>query len=361
MMQPAMSTALPVLRPDLIGPQAPPAPDHARRPGHLLDSHGRRIQDVRLSLTDRCNFRCVYCMEPGDRFLPKMELLDLDEYIRLVDVLRALGIRTIRLTGGEPTLYPKLDQLIEAIGRRDFDDVAMTTNGSRLELDQLESWRRTGLRRLTFSLDTLREDRMTSITRSRTSVADVIHAINLAKVAGYPRPKVNAVIIRGINDDEVGDFAQLARDEDLDVRFIEFMPLDSNRAWNRTHVVDADEMIASIERRFALQPDTGCSPHSTSMNWTFADGAPGRIGMIAPVSRPFCGACNRLRITAEGRIRPCLFSHDEWDVRSLLRSDADDETIAAAIVDMAWTKQAGHGIGHTDFVQPERTMSAIGG
>ena len=361
MMQPAMSTALPVLRPDLVGPQAPPAPDHARRAGHLLDSHGRRIQDVRLSLTDRCNFRCVYCMEPGDRFLPKMELLDLNEYIRLVDVLHALGIRTIRLTGGEPTLYPQLDQLIDAIGRRDFDDLAMTTNGSLLDLDQLESWRRNGLRRLTFSLDTLREKRMASITRSRTSVADVIHAINLAKVAGYPRPKVNAVIIRGINDDEVADFAQFARDEDLDVRFIEFMPLDSNRAWNRSHVVDADEMIDAIQQRFPLQPETEITPHSTSMNWTFADGAPGRIGMIAPVSRPFCGACNRLRITAEGRVRPCLFSHDEWDIRTLLRNNSSDADVAAAIVDMAWTKQAGHGIGKADFSQPERTMSAIGG
>ena len=300
-------------------------------------------------------------MEPDDRFLPKMELLDLDEYIRLVDVLLELGIRTIRLTGGEPTLYPKLDQLIEAIGQRGLDDVAMTTNGSLLGLEQLETWRRNGLRRLTFSLDTLREERMASITRSRTTVADVIRGINLARVAGYPRPKVNAVIIRGINDDEVGDFAQLARDEDLDVRFIEFMPLDSSRAWNRTHVVDATEMVDSIEQRFDLQPETELTPHSTSMNWTFADGAPGRIGMIAPVSRPFCGECNRLRITAEGRIRPCLFSHDEWDVRSLLRSDADDATIAAAIVDMAWTKQAGHGIGASDFNQPARTMSAIGG
>jgi cyclic pyranopterin phosphate synthase len=361
MMQATMSTALPVLRPDLKGPQAPIAPVHARRPGHLLDSHGRRIQDVRLSITDRCNFRCVYCMEPDDRFLPKMELLELDEYIRLVDILLELGIRTIRLTGGEPTLYPKLDELIEAIGQRGLDDVAMTTNGSLLELDRLELWRQSGLRRLTFSLDTLREERMASITRSRTSVADVLKAINLAKVAGYPRPKVNAVIIRGINDDEVAEFAQLARDEDLDIRFIEFMPLDSSRAWDRTHVVDADEMISSIEHRFPLKPEAEHTPHSTSMNWTFADGAPGRIGMIAPVSRPFCGACNRLRITAEGRIRPCLFSHDEWDIRSLLRDGSDDAAVAAGIIDMVWTKQAGHGIGKADFSQPARTMSSIGG
>ena len=356
-----MTTALPVLRPDLDPPRAPRAPERAHRPGHLLDSHGRRIQDVRLSITDRCNFRCVYCMEPGDRFLPKMELLDLDEYLRLVDVLIELGIRTLRLTGGEPTLYPQLDELIEGIGHRDLDDVAMTTNGSQLDPQRLAHWRTHGLRRLTFSLDTLREDRMADITRSRTTVAHVLEAIEQAREAGYPRPKINAVILRGVNDDEVPEFAALARSHDLDVRFIEFMPLDSNRAWNRDHVVDADEMLASIQQRFQLRSEAGTAPHSTSMNWTFADGAPGRIGMIAPVSRPFCGACNRRRITAEGRIRPCLFSHEEWDIRTMLRENQDDADIAAAIVDMAWTKQAGHGIDRADFVQPQRTMSAIGG
>ena len=360
-MHPTMSTALPVLRPDLQPPRPPRAPERARRPGHLLDSHGRRIQDARISLTDRCNFRCVYCMEPDDRFLPKMELLDLDEYTRLVDVLIELGIRTIRLTGGEPTLYPQLDELIELIGRKGLDDLAMTTNGSLLDPDRLSHWRRSGLRRLTFSLDTLREDRMAEITRSRTTVQQVLDAIEQARNAGFPRPKVNAVVIRGINDDEVADFAELARQRDLDMRFIEFMPLDSNRAWNRGHVVDADEMLDAIRDRYELRSDSTAGPHSTSMNWTFADGAPGRIGMIAPVSRPFCGACNRLRITAEGRVRPCLFSHEEWDIRSLLRDGSDDESIAAAIVDMAWTKQAGHGIDRSDFIQPERTMSAIGG
>ena len=202
---------------------------------------------------------------------------------------------------------------------------------------------------------------MSEITRSRTTVQQVLNGIEQTRAAGFPRPKVNAVIMRGINDDEVVDFVDLARARDLDMRFIEFMPLDSSRAWNRDHVVDADEMLAAIEQRFQLQADANTGPHSTSMNWTFADGAPGRIGMIAPVSRPFCGACNRLRITAEGRIRPCLFSHEEWDIRSLLRNGSDDESIAAEIVDMVWTKQAGHGIDRTDFVQPERTMSAIGG
>ncbi len=354
-----MATMLPILTPGLQAP--PPAPDQARKAGRLVDSHGRCIQDVRLSITDRCNFRCIYCMEPGDRFLPKMELLSLDEYIRLVGVLLELGIRTLRITGGEPTLYPELDALIDHVGQLDLDDIAMTTNGSNMDLGRLEQWRSAGLRRITFSLDTLREERMKSITRSTTTVQDVLGATRLAREAGYPRPKVNAVIIRGVNDDELVDFAQLARDEDLDVRFIEFMPLDSGRAWNRDHVVDANEMLLDIEQHFTLKAENGDNPHSTSMNWTFADGAPGRVGMIAPVSRPFCGACNRLRVTAEGRIRPCLFSHEEWDIRSLLRSGSTNEVIAEAIVDMAWTKQAGHGIGQTDFVQPERTMSAIGG
>ena len=354
-----MATTLPILTPGQQPP--PPAPDRARSPGRLLDSHGRCIQDVRLSITDRCNFRCIYCMEPGDRFLPKMELLTLDEYTRLVSILLELGIRTLRITGGEPTLYPELDTLIERIGKLDLDDIAMTTNGSNLDLQRLELWRSAGLRRITFSLDTLREERMRTITRSKTSVQDVLGATRLAREAGFPRPKVNAVIIRGINDDEVVDFAGLARDEDLDVRFIEFMPLDSSRAWNRDHVVDADEMLRNIQDQYELKSHENANPHSTSMNWTFADDAPGRIGMIAPVSRPFCGACNRLRITAEGRIRPCLFSHEEWDIRSMLRSGSSNEAVARAIVDMAWTKQAGHGIGQTDFVQPERTMSAIGG
>ena len=354
-----MATTLPILTPGLQAP--PPAPDQARKAGRLVDSHGRCIQDVRLSITDRCNFRCIYCMEPGDRFLPKMELLSLDEYIRLVGVLLELGIRTLRITGGEPTLYPELDALIDHVGQLDLDDIAMTTNGSNMDLGRLEQWRSAGLRRITFSLDTLREERMKSITRSTTTVQDVLGATRLAREAGYPRPKVNAVIIRGVNDAELVDFAQLARDEDLDVRFIEFMPLDSGRAWNRDHVVDANEMLLDIEQHFTLKAENGDNPHSTSMNWTFADGAPGRVGMIAPVSRPFCGACNRLRVTAEGRIRPCLFSHEEWDIRSLLRSGSTNKDIANAIVDMAWTKQAGHGIGGNDFVQPERTMSAIGG
>ncbi len=356
-----MGFTLPVLRPDLDPLRPDQAPARARHEGRLIDSHGRQIRDVRLSITDRCNFRCVYCMEPEDRFLPKMELLDLDEYLRLVDILVDLGIRTLRLTGGEPTLYPRLDELIEGVGGRDLDDIAMTTNGSLLDRSRLERWLDDGLRRLTFSLDTLREDQMKTITRSRTTVSHVLESIELARSAGFPRPKVNAVIIRGINDDEVGDFAELARIMDLDVRFIEFMPLDSNRAWNRDHVVDADEMIAAIRARFELRDDPNAPAHSTSTNWTFADGAAGRIGMIAPVSRPFCGACNRLRVTAEGRIRPCLFSHEEWDVRSLLRGDEDDRAIGDAIVDMVWTKQAGHGIDQADFTQPERTMSAIGG
>ena len=339
----------------------PPAPATVRNSGWLVDSHGRRIRDLRLSVTDRCNFRCVYCLEPDVRFLPKMELLTLAEYLRVVRLMQGLGIEKVRLTGGEPTLYPHLDDLIEALGGAGLRDLAMTTNGSLVDADRAAAWRVKGLRRLTVSLDTLREDRMVSLTRSRTSAASVLEAVTAARDAGLEPVKVNCVVIRGFNDDEVADFADLARALAVTVRLIEFMPLDAGHRWNRRHVVGADEMLAAIEARHVLVPLEPAHPSSTSSTWAFADGAPGRIGIIAPVTRPFCGACNRLRITSEGMVRPCLFSRDEWDLRPLLRGDADDAAITAFIADSTWTKQAGHGIGAEDFVQPQRTMSAIGG
>ena len=344
-----------------LGPPPPPATPGQRLAGDLRDTHGRVITDLRLSVTDRCNFRCIYCLEPDVRFLPKQELLHREEYLRIITACRNLGVRTLRLTGGEPTLYPELDDLIADIGRLELDDVAMTTNGWALDADRARDWRRAGLRRLTFSLDTLREDRMREITRSRTTVAAVLKAVATAREAGFPRPKVNMVVMRGTNDDEVADFASLARQEDLDIRFIEFMPLDSAREWGRQVVFTADETRAAIESRWPLEPLDEPNPHSTSVNWRFADDAPGKLGFIAPVSRPFCGACNRLRITAEGKIRPCLFSHDEWDLKPLLRRNEPMARLEHFLIDAAWNKQPGHGIGQDGFQQPERSMSAIGG
>jgi cyclic pyranopterin phosphate synthase len=333
----------------------------AVRPGRLIDAHGRVIHDLRLSVTDRCNFRCVYCMDPDFRYMPKRELLSRAEYLRVVRACVGLGIRKVRVTGGEPTLYPELDALLTELGRAGLDDLAMTTNGSLLTAGAARRWRRAGLDRITLSLDSLRPERVAAITRTRSTPQGVVDAIAAARDAGLEPIKVNAVVMRGINDDEVADFADFARQQAIDMRLIEFMPLDSSRAWTPGDVVTAAEMLESIRRRHTLRPLPGDDPSSTSLNFAFADGAPGQIGIIAPVSRPFCGACSRLRVTADGKVRPCLFSAAEWDLRPLLRGGADEQTLARFIVDAVWTKQAGHGIGTSRYVPASRSMSAIGG
>ncbi len=343
------------------GRTPPDAPARARQPGRLLDSHGRTIRDLRLSITDRCNYRCVYCMDPDFRYRPKQALLSLEHYVTMARVGASVGIEKLRITGGEPTLYPQLTELIRELGAIGFADLAMTTNGSLLDRMPLEQWRHDGLDRLTLSLDSLKPERVAAITRTATSPQTVIAAIRLARNAGFDPIKVNAVVMRGVNDDEIADFADFAREHAIDMRLIEFMPLDSSHAWNRDSVVCADEMLKAIGDRYELVALNGADPSSTSVNFRFGDGAPGRIGIIAPVSRPFCGACSRLRITADGKVRPCLFSHEEWDLRALLRDGATDDQLAQFLIDSMWTKQAGHGIGTAQFTPPARTMSAIGG
>jgi cyclic pyranopterin phosphate synthase len=358
-----MSIGLPILRPDTtdVGRMPPAAPEKARRPGRLVDSHGRTIRDLRLSVTDRCNYRCVYCMDPDFRYMPKQELLSLEEYLTVARVGRSLGIRKLRITGGEPTLYTHLNELVAGVGAMGFDDIAMTTNGSLLDRMPLQQWRRDGLDRITLSLDSLRPERVAEITRSSASPDTMIAAIRLGKAAGFDPIKINAVVMRDYNDDELADFADFARRYAIDLRLIEFMPLDSSRAWTRETVVTADEMLAAIGQRHELVPVESRHRDSTSLNFRFADGAPGGIGIIASVSRPFCGACSRLRVTADGKVRPCLFSHEEWDLRALLRDGADDDDIRGFLADSMWTKQAGHGIGTAQFTSPARTMSGIGG
>lgn len=358
-----MSVLLPILRPDEDRPEAvpPEAPATAHRAGRLIDAHGRVIHDLRLSVTDRCNYRCTYCMDPGIRYLPKRNLLSLDEYLTVARVCQGLGIRKIRVTGGEPTLYPHLDDLLVGLGLLRFEDVAMTTNGSTMTAVDAARWGAAGLRRVTFSLDSLRPDRVGRITRSPATPQTVIGAIEAARAAALEPIKVNAVIIRGTNDDEIADFADFARAYRVRVRLIEFMPLDSSGAWDRSKVVPAAEMLQAIRLRHDLRPVAGERPDSTSCNFSFADGAPGGIGLIASVTRPFCGACSRLRITADGKVRPCLFSHDEWDLRPLLLRGAHERELSRFLVDALWTKQAGHRIGAENFQQPRRTMSAIGG
>jgi cyclic pyranopterin phosphate synthase len=355
-----MSHALPLFDPRQDGHVPPEAPDTARA-GGLHDSHGRVIRDLRLSITDRCNYRCVYCMDPDHRYMPKRELLRMDEYVTIARVAVGLGINKLRVTGGEPTLYPDLDELIAALGRLPVKDLAMTTNGSRLTMESATRWQKAGLGRITLSLDSLRPDRVRQMTRTSATVDGVVQAIRVCKEAGLGPIKINAVAMRGFNDDEPADFADFAREHGVDVRMIEWMPLDSSRRWDRAQVLCADEIISAIRERHdlvALDPDDA---HTTSLNFAFADGAPGRIGVIASVTRPFCGACSRLRTTADGKVRPCLFSHEEWDLRPLLRGGAGDEAIAEFLINAMWTKQAGHGIGDASFSPPERGMSAIGG
>jgi len=337
-------------------------PIDADKPIHeLRDSHGRVIKDLRISVTDRCNFRCRYCMDPDVRFLRKVELLTDFEIIRLVRIASGLGVRHIRLTGGEPMVHPTLSALIRDLRKLDLEDIALTTNGSLSTRDDLAELKGAGLDRITVSLDTLREDRFAHITRSDATVARVLETVRWAKEVGLGPVKVNAVIMRGFNDDEVADLADLARSLGVDVRLIEYMPLDSGRRWDMKQVFTADEMFDAINARHALKAVGRTHRHAPATGYRFADGSPGRIGIIASVTRPFCNACSRLRVTAEGRVMPCLFSNDEWDIRSLLRSDADDKTIARALVAITLRKQAGHLIHTDDYQQPDRPMSAIGG
>lgn len=358
-----MTLALTVLtrrasRPSGLPPKAPP---EARTAGRLMDAHGRTIRDLRLSITDRCNFRCVYCMDPDVRFMNPRELLGVDELLRVARVCISLGVEKVRITGGEPAVHPRLCEIIAGLSALEVRDLAITTNGSIMDEATLGAWRAAGLRRVTVSLDSVRPDRFTAMTRSRTTPEAVLEGVRAALRAGFHPVKLNAVVVRGFNDGEVEDLASVAHGLGVEMRFIEFMPLDSAHAWDRSRVVAADEIVERIDRVHALVPLGRAEESSTALEFAFADGSPGRIGVVAPVTRPFCGACSRLRITADGKVRPCLFSTREWDLRPLLRGGAADDDVANFLIDATWTKQAGHGISSRGFEQPARPMSAIGG
>jgi len=339
----------------------PPAPEAVRAARRLVDSHGRTIRDLRISITDRCNFRCVYCMEPDVRFAPSESLLTPAEIIRLARIAESLGIRKIRLTGGEPTLHPELTEIIAGIRRVTAVEIAMISNAWRLSGEQLREWKGAGLDRVTISIDSLCPDRFAQMTRSTSSPDDVLAGIEACLTEGLTPLKLNAVLLRGFNDDEAADLAALARRYAIEMRFIEYMPLDSGHAWDSSRWVSAAETRAVIDQRFPLIACDDDYPSSTARTFSFADGAPGRIGFIAPVSSPFCGACSRLRLTADGKVRPCLFSTTEWNLRPMLLAGATEDQIADFLIDAAWNKQAGHGIASPGFRQPARPMSAIGG
>lgn len=359
-----MSYALPIFESQATAPSVrtrTPSGIAAPRHSTLVDSYGRTIRDLRLSLTDRCNFRCTYCMDPDVRFMRRMDLLRDSEMLRLVRVAASMGVRRVRLTGGEPALHPSLLELIADLRVVGLDDLAMTTNGSVLTREELRRCREAGLDRLTVSIDSLREERFAAITRSQSSVERVLRTIGDAVEVGLAPVKVNVVVMRGFNEDELGDLAGLARRFGVDVRLIEYMPLDSGKRWSMERVVSADEMVEAISREHELAPIGRERKESPAMNYAFADGAAGSIGVIASVTKPFCGACSRLRVTADGKVMPCLFSRDEWDIRPLLRSGAPDEAIAAALAEATWSKQAGGRITTTDYSAESRPMSAIGG
>ena len=326
----------------------------------LRDSYGRTIGDLRVSVTDRCNFRCSYCIPVENiEWKHKSEILSYEEIERLVRIFASLGVHKIRLTGGEPLLRPDLHLLVrKVVSTPGVDDVALTTNGKLLPACA-PRLREAGLNRLNVSLDSLQEAKFYLITR-RNALGDVLEGIEAAARAGFHPVKINAVVIRGINDDEVVDFALFARDTGNTVRFIEFMPLDSGHLWTRDQVVSGREIFERITSRVPLQPLPPRSAAETARRYRFADG-PGEIGIIAPVTDPFCGNCNRLRLTADGNLRTCLFSTIEHDLKRPMREEATDEELKQVIASAVWGKEAGHRISKPDFEQPLRTMSCIGG
>lgn len=326
----------------------------------LRDSQGRLIGDLRISITDRCNFRCTYCIPVENiEWKKKHEILSYEEIERLTRIFVALGVRKIRVTGGEPLLRPGVVSLIERIAAIDgVDDLALTTNGKLLRTFASDL-RGAGIQRLNVSLDSLEEAKFFAMTR-RAALADVLDGIDAAKSAGFFPIKINAVVIRGINDDELIDFARFAQETGHTIRFIEFMPLDSGHQWSRDQVVPGREIFERIHEALPLQKLAPRHLAETARRFRFVEG-PGEIGIICPVTDPFCGNCNRLRVTADGQLRTCLFSHVEHDLMTPMRAGESDEEISDLIAAAVWEKEAGHRINQTDFQQPLRTMSCIGG
>jgi len=326
----------------------------------LVDGHGRSIGDVRISVTDRCNFRCQYCMPAeGLPWLQRESLLSYEEIARLVGLLSSMGVHDVRLTGGEPLVRRELWRLVEMLSAiDDVHDLSLTTNGYLLarQVDDLVS---AGLRRVNVSLDSLAPDRFFQLTR-RDSLAQVLEGLEAAQAHPELRPiKVNVVALRDFTEDEVVRFAEFARTRPFVVRFIEFMPLDADRAWTADKVLPNAEIRDMIDAVYPLEA-VGRERHGTSRRWRFADGQ-GEIGFISPVSEPFCGDCNRIRLTAEGMLRTCLFSIGETDLREPMRAGASDAELEQVIRDAVWRKELKHHIGDEGFVQPARSMSRIGG
>jgi cyclic pyranopterin phosphate synthase len=348
-------------------------------PVPLIDPFDRRVKDLRISITDRCNFRCTYCMPAeGMQWLPREELLTYEEQARIARVcVERFGFEAIRITGGEPTLRAHLPRLIAMLAPLDVD-VALTSNGVKLP-EMAHDLAAAGLRRINVSLDSLRPDTFTALTR-RDDLERVLAGVDAALDAGLDPVKVNCVVIRGVNDDEIVDLAAYGRAKGVGLRFIEFMPLDAEGTWSMDQVVPAREILDRVDAAFPLERDSdapaandGTEP---ATRYRYRDGA-GDVGVIPSVSEPFCDHCDRVRVTAEGKFRTCLFALEEFDLRGILRDgndtdaadaghDADeavqiDDRLASEIERAVGTKWAGHRIGQVNFVRPDRSMSQIGG
>ena len=337
----------------------------------LIDSFGRTIRDLRLSVTDRCNFRCTYCMpEEGMQWLPRSEVLTFEEFERLARIfVERFSVDGLRLTGGEPTVRAHLPVLVRKLAQLRVPadsasplaghkpDLSITTNGATFRLLAHE-FRDAGLDRVNISLDTLQPEKFLQITR-RDELPRVLDGIAAAQEAGFSPVKINVVVERGVNDDEIVDLARFGREIGAEVRFIEFMPLDASGRWMNDKVVGQDEIVAKLAAAFPLEPLVGRGA-APADRWRYLDGA-GTVGVIPSVTKPFCGDCDRVRLTAEGQFRTCLFANDEFDLRAMLRAGADDDLLAAEIQRAVGLKWAGHQINQVTFVRPNRTMSQIGG
>ena len=327
--------------------------------GPLVDRYGRIHEDLRISVTDRCNLRCVYCMpEDGMSFMAREELMSFDEIERVARVARELGVTSVRLTGGEPLVRKGLVELVVRLKRLGFDDIALTTNGIRLAA-MVPALAGAGLRRVNISCDSLRGERYSTIRR-RGDLATVLAAMDAAEANGLTPLKVNVVLMRDRNDDEVLDFASFARDTGRIVRFIEFMPLDAQGEWGPGQLVPGREVYERINREWPLELLDRPDHVAPATRFRFRDGC-GEIGLISSVSEPFCGTCNRLRLTADGSIRNCLFSDDEHGLRDLMRAGCADTEIEGVLRRAVWAKFPGHAINEPEFLRPKRSMSMIGG
>jgi len=350
----------------VVGTVVAPGSSGAR---DLVDPFGRIVRDLRISVTDRCNFRCTYCMpEEGLQWLPRSEVLTFEEIERIARIcVERFGFDGVRLTGGEPTMRAGLPTLIgKLVALRRADgrplDVAMTTNGATLR-KSAGALRAAGLNRINISLDSLDRERFAEMTR-RDELDNVLAGITAAKAAGFDPVKINTVVERGVNDGEIVDLARFGREQGVEVRFIEFMPLDASDSWQRRDVVGQDEIVATIDAVWPLEPvpARGAAPAD---RWRYRDGgglgAGATVGVIPTVTKPFCGDCDRVRLTADGQFRTCLFATDEFDLRAALRSGETDDELATRIEAAVATKWAGHQINQVTFSRPSRSMSQIGG